>query len=87
VGRGGCRTVERTAVGQPAADGKDDAHGHGGSKNGCHGSDDGLDGIALVSRCNDEPKEHVGEVHDPDGTIKIEAIAQHQFPWGEMLGG
>jgi len=87
VGGSRCRAVERTAVGQPAADGENDAHGHGGCEDSCHGSDDGLDGIGLVSWGDDEPKEHIGEVHDPDGTIKIETIAQHQFPWGKMLRG
>ena len=50
-----------------AADGEDDAEGHGGGEDGGHGGDDGADGILDTGGADDEPEEHVGEVDEADG--------------------
>lgn len=79
--------MEGTSVGETTADGENDTHRHGSGEDCRHGSDDGLDGISLVGRGGDEPEEHVGHVDDPDGSVKVEAIAEHEFPWGDLLDG
>ena len=50
-----------------AADGEDDAEGHGGGQDGGHGGDDSAYGIVDAGGADDEPEEHVGEVDEADG--------------------
>jgi len=83
---GGC-TVEGASIGETTADGKDDAHRHGRGEDCSHGCNDCLDGIRCVIRSGDEPEEHIGHVDDPDSPVEVEAIAEHEFPWGDLLDG
>jgi hypothetical protein len=49
-------------------------------------SDGGLDAIVLTSRLDDEPEEDVDHVDDPDGSIEVKSIPQHELPVADRLG-
>lgn len=66
-GGGGVGEGEGAAVIEGAADGEDDAEGHGGGEDGDHGGDDGADGVVGASGADDEPEEGVDEVDEEDG--------------------
>jgi hypothetical protein len=83
VGGGGA--MEGSTIGEAAADGENNAHGHGGGQDSGHGGDDGLDGVCSIGRSGDEPEEHVRHVDDPDRTVEVEAVAEHEFPGGNLL--
>jgi len=34
---------------------------------------------------NDEPEQNINHVHDPNGRIEVEAVTEHELPWGERL--
>jgi len=74
-----------TTLGEGTADGEDDAEGHSGGKDGGHRGDSGLDGVRFVGGLDNEPKEHIDHVDDPDGAVEVEAVAEHEFPRGERL--
>ena len=75
----GC-SGERTTMYEGPTDAQDDAQGHAGSEDGGHGSDDGLNRVRYPCRFHDEPEEHVDHVDNPDGTVKVESVAEHEFP-------
>lgn len=84
-GSAGGRASERATVGERSADGKDDAERHGRGEDSGHRGDDGLDGVLSVGRLGDEPEEHVDHVDNPDGTVEVEAVTEHELPVREGL--
>ena len=45
--------------------------------------DDGLDGVVGAGGPDGEPEDHVNHVNEPDGTVEVEAIAEHELPGTE----
>ena len=42
--------------------------------------------MSIVRRgWHDEPEEHVDHVDDPDGTVQVETITEHEFPVRDRL--
>lgn len=84
VGVGGADSEGATVL-ERAADGEDDAQGHGGREYSGHAGDDRANGVDLARRLDDEPEEHVDHVHEPDGGVEIEAVAEHELPVRDLL--
>ena len=80
AGRVDGRASVVATLGEGPANGEDDAEGHCGGEDGGHRSDSGLDGVFFVGGLDDEPEEHVDHVDDPDGTIKVKAVSEHELP-------
>jgi hypothetical protein len=47
--------------------------------------DGSLDAVIWTGRLDDEPETDVDHVDDPNGTVEVESITEHEFPWGERL--
>lgn len=81
--RGSC---ERTALDERSTHREDDTERHGRSQNSGHRGDDGLDRVCVIGRLSDEPEKHVDHVHDPDRSVEVKAIAEHELPKRKWLG-
>jgi len=76
---------EGAALGEAAAYREDDAEGHGGGEYGGHAGHDGLDGVVDPGGGHDKPEDHVREVDEQNGTVEVEAVAEHQLPRAKRL--
>lgn len=47
--------------------------------------DSGLDAIILTSRLDDKPKEDIDHIHNPNRSIQVQSIPQHELPIAQGL--
>jgi hypothetical protein len=47
--------------------------------------DSSLDAVIWARRLEDEPETDVDHVDDPNGTVEVESITEHEVPQGERL--
>ena len=85
VGRVDGRAGVVATLSEGPANREDDAEGHCGREDGGHRGDCGLDGVLVIGGFDNEPEEHVDGVDDPNGTVEVEAVAEHELPRGERL--
>jgi len=47
--------------------------------------DSSLDAVIWARRLEDEPETDVDHVDDPNGTVEVESITEHELPGGDRL--